>query len=65
MAKRISIIGAADMADVRSEAGYERDAKKGNASVKFAAFYREYVVDCGHSDATVAEVRAVFEREGN
>jgi len=52
-----------DQADERSAQGYERDARRGNASVKFAAFYREYVIDCGHSDATMAEVKAAYEKE--
>ena len=49
-----------DVADERSAQGYERDARKGNANVKFAAFYREYLTQTD-SLATMAEVRKAYE----
>lgn len=51
-----------DQADERSERVLRSDARKGNESVKFAVFYREYVMQVD-SSATVAEVRAAYEKE--
>lgn len=57
-----STIDRADLADERSERGLRSDISKANASAKFAAFAHEYRVDCGHYNATNAEIQEAYER---